>query len=117
MSSYTPDVWKVIEVTNEGHPARVSVLGGWYGGWAGSNSWKLSSGIMAWDDQGDYYEAKNASGSVYRCYKASERTSMLTMSVLQGWIKEAEDSNGKLSIRVLDVEGGDVVQPMSETAE
>ncbi len=44
MSEYTPDKWVVIEIDYDGVKTQ-KILSSWYGGWAGSDSWRLSSGI------------------------------------------------------------------------
>lgn len=83
---YTPDVWVVVEFTGSdvGEPYR-RVLGGWYGGWGGSNSWKMSSGITETVEHTDHWEFRNASGSVYRCGKAVERYSIQTWGIFSSY--------------------------------
>ena len=77
---YSPDVWVILEAGNTR-----KVLGGWYGGFANSNSWRLSSGITRIVEHNDYYEIHNESGSIYKCHKDYERTSVLTESLFQKW--------------------------------
>ena len=59
--TYTPDCWRVIEFTygDEKQPLR-KVFGGWYGGFAKGDSWKLSSGITKTTEFDDRYEFKLA---------------------------------------------------------
>ena len=80
MTEYNPDVWVILEAEDTR-----KVLGGWYGGFAGSSSWRLSSGITQIIKRDDYYEIHNESGSVYKCHKAFERTSALTEAVFRNW--------------------------------
>ena len=81
-SQNTPDVWVVVEFTGTKVPETYRrVLAGWYGGYAGSDSWKMSSGITETIEHPDYWDFKNTSGSVYRCYKNSEKFSGLTMGI------------------------------------
>ena len=76
---YYPDVWVVVEFAGTAVPKTYQrVLAGWYGGYAGGDSWKLSSGVTEIIDRGSCWEIHNHSGSVYVCYKNSERFSMLT---------------------------------------
>lgn len=83
---YTPDVWVVVEFTGTEVPETYRrVLAGWYGGFAGSNSWKMSSGIEETIEHDDHWEFRNTSGSVYRCGKGLERYSMLTQSVFRSY--------------------------------
>lgn len=88
-NKYTPDCWVVIEISGKkvDKPYR-RVLAGWYGGYAGSNSWKLSSGIEDMIDRGDHWEIPNHSGSIYYCYKSLERFSMLTGSIFSNYCKD-----------------------------
>lgn len=79
---YTPDVWEIVVVTDHttGESTR-RVLAGWYGGYMGSDSWQLSSGIVNEKPAEKYTDYHNHSGSVYRCYHASRRMSSLTQSI------------------------------------
>lgn len=81
MSTYTPDTWVVIKIV-AGQDTLYKVLAGWYGGYAGSDSWKLNSGITHVERDGDYYMFYGYSGSVYRCHKDIYRMSSLTAGVL-----------------------------------
>ena len=88
MSEYTPDKWVVIEIAMEGTVIQ-RILSSWYGGWAGSDSWRLSSGITEVEELEDSYIIKNHSGSVYTCFKGRYGMSAYTMGVLEGFKKEA----------------------------
>ena len=80
--TYTPDVWVVLEFFGTAVPKTYQrVLAGWYGGFVGSDSWKLSSGVTEILDRGKCWEIHNRSGSVYVCYKSCERFSGLTANI------------------------------------
>ena len=67
--TYTPDGWIVVEFrTNDGEVNR-KVMASWYGGYLGSDRWKLSSGITETIEHEDHYDFINHSGSVYKCGK------------------------------------------------
>lgn len=66
------------------------VLAGWFGGFAGSDSWGTSSGIEKIVDGGRHWDIHNFSGSVYRCVKNCERFSMLTTSQFLLFKKQAK---------------------------
>lgn len=72
MSNYTPDRWVLTTMTYPGGEVADRVFAGWYGGYCGSDSWKLSSGVTELKDMGEYFEATNISGSVYKLYKSAE---------------------------------------------
>lgn len=105
MSNYTPDVWVVLEFDHPDleTPLR-KVFAGWYGGFTGSNSWKLNSGItnVRIDDEG-HYEFDGYSGSTYRCHFNNYHMSSLMQDVLAQWLKQA-DERGDTSIRILSLD-------------
>lgn len=87
MSNYTPDAWHIIKIAGykDSDGPVYKVLAGWYGGYAGSDSWKLNSGITKITDQGEYYDVDGYSGSTYRCYKGVERFSGLMSQMFNYW--------------------------------
>lgn len=101
MSEYTPDCWVIVEFSGTKVPKTYRrILAGWYGGYAGSNSWKLSSGIEDMIDRGDHWEIPNHSGSVYHCYKAVERFSMLTGGIFATYSKDNTDECTMTHIKI-----------------
>ena len=88
MSEYTPDKWVVIEITMEDTVVQ-RILSSWYGGWAGSDSWRLSSGITEVEELEDSYIIRNESGSVYTCYKGRYGMSSYAMGILESFKKQA----------------------------
>jgi hypothetical protein len=105
MNEYTPDVWVVLEFDHPDleTPLR-KVFAGWYGGYTGSNSWKLNSGITAVRiDDGGHYEFDGYSGSTYRCHFNNYHMSSLMHSVLANWLKQA-DERGDTTIRILSID-------------
>jgi len=106
MSEYNPDAWVIIELDGSAvkdGPIR-KVLGGWYGGYLGSDSWRASSGIEKIIDADTYWEVHNYSGSIYRCAKNCQRTTGLTASVYAGFVKQAaERPEGELTIRIVPI--------------
>jgi len=97
MSDYTPDRWTVIRIQA---PAEVlyKVFASWSGGYAGSDSWKLNSGIVraTWTDP--YWEFDGSSGSVYRCHKDSYGTNGYGGSVLSNLIDNAEKQGIQIDV-------------------
>ena len=69
MSNYTPDNWVVIKM--DGDAAHYRVLPGWSGGYLDGNSWKMNSGIIRVEMDGNYYHFYGLSGSCYSCHKES----------------------------------------------
>jgi hypothetical protein len=104
MSVYTPDVWVVLEfdAPQLETPIR-KVFAGWYGGFAGSNSWKLNSGITAVRREGQWFEFDGYSGSTYRCHANNYHMSSLMQGVLAHWLKDAEQ-RGDATIKILSLD-------------
>ena len=90
---YTPDRWRIVEITPKDicNPPYFRILASWYGGFVGSDSWKLSSGITEVKDKDTYWEVPNYSGSVYILYKNRKGMSSLGSSVLARYKSDAED--------------------------
>lgn len=95
MNEYTPDRWVVISITRNKNvdirPDVYRMFGSWYGGYLGSNSWRLNSGITKMVDKGDHYEVHGNSGSVYFCYKKCYGTSGYGAGVLNDMIDNAKN--------------------------
>jgi len=99
-SHYTPDKWVVIEINNGVQTYR-KILGSWYGGFAGSDSWKLSSAIDEIIIEDDVYHFYNHSGSLYNCHKSSYGMSSYAGSIYQGWVDESEKEDSRVKITLL----------------
>jgi hypothetical protein len=99
MSDYTPDKWVVVKITSDKNPPVHKVFACWYGGWAGSDSWKLNSGITKATLEGFVYSFEGSSGSVYECHKDCYGTNGYGGSVLNQMIANA--SKNGITIEVL----------------
>lgn len=104
MNEYTPDTWVVLEFdAPELEKPTLKVFAGWYGGFAGSNSWKLNSGITQLRLVGEFYEFDGYSGSIYRCHRDNYHMSSLMLDVLAQWQKQAE-RRGDVTIKILSLD-------------
>lgn len=101
MSTYTPDVWVMVEIITPEYGTIRKILGGWYGGYLGSDSWKLSSGNLQEFVDGDYIVFPQESGSVYRCHKDAQRCSGLTGSIYMSLAKDLDDLNNGSSMGII----------------
>lgn len=82
MSNF-PHKWVVIDYGEEYADAqRYAILAGWYGGFAGSDSWKRSSPIVGWHFKEDSLEVTTESGSKYVLHKGAIGVTMLTQSLV-----------------------------------
>lgn len=100
MSTYTPDLWVIVEIKNhDSDEAIQKVFASWYGGYAGGDSWKLSSGVTGIIERDTHYEIHNHSGSIYNCGKNSHGMSGYAAGVLETM---KEMAKGVATITVLD---------------
>lgn len=101
MSNYKPNKWVILKMT---YPKEViyKVLASWYGGYLGSDSWKLNSGITKIKEELEGYEVQGYSGSTYYCSKGAEGMSNYTRAVLQGWLDELT-SKPDHRIKIIDI--------------
>lgn len=100
-----PDKWVILRITHEG-TSIYKLLAGWYGGYLGSDEWRLSSGIISVVEEQYCYDFTNESGSVYRCYKNAEGMSSYTSSIYARW-KQADSVVG---IKIEIIESKNYVQ-------
>lgn len=102
MSTYYPDKWVLVEFDSPDHGKITKVMASWYGGYLGSDSWKLSSGVTKITKTDVGYEFLNDSGSVYFCHKDVYGMSGYTSSVYANFAKQITELNDGSTIRILD---------------
>lgn len=66
-SVYRPDSWIPVRVDSVQYGTFYKILASWYGGYANSDWWKLSSGVEAIDIIEDTLVMPQTSGSLYIC--------------------------------------------------
>ena len=91
MSIYNPDKWVVVKLTNKDNEIHYRVFACWYGGYLGSDSWQMNSGITKVNLVDDFYEFSGSSGSLYRCHKNAYGTSGYGHGVLMNMIENAKE--------------------------
>lgn len=94
MNSYHPSSWVILNVSTPTE-SRFKILAGWYGGYTGGDSWKLSSDIVSFSNRGDMAEIITTTGSVYVCAKVNERMSGYTASMYASWKKQLEEAQAE----------------------
>ena len=102
MSDYAPDKWLVVKITGPDHPPVHKVFACWYGGYLGSDSWKLNSGITKVTETHEYFFFDGSSGSVYACRKGMYGYSGYGAGVLNDMIERAAAKG--VTIKVLPEE-------------
>ena len=105
MSTYTPDSWVIVRIQYEKYETIYKVLAGWSGSYLYGASWKLSSGIVTFEDKGKYYESLQDSGSTYMLYKSSERMSAIMASTFASFEEQLKGNDGAIEV----IDSGDYV--------
>ena len=99
MSEYSPDRWVIVKIiTPKEHLYKV--FASWYGGYGGSDSWKMNSGIVRAALVEDRWEFDGSSGSVYSCHREAYGTNGYGGSVLSNLISQAQAQG--IQVEVLD---------------
>jgi len=99
MSDYTPDKWTIIKIVTEKQTI-YKVFACWYGGYTGSDSWKINSGITKVTEVGNNYDFEGHSGSIYTCHKDCYGTNGYGRNVLNRFI-EAAAKTGESTIEIM----------------
>lgn len=81
MSEYKPDKWVILKIKTP-NDILYKVMGGWYGGYLGSDTWRINSGITKVELEDNMYKFYGSSGSIYLCRKDSYGMTTLMQSVL-----------------------------------
>ena len=82
---YTPDAWVLVEIKSQEFGDSKKIFAGWYGGYCGSDSWKLSSGNLEMFEDGEFLVFPQESGSTYRCHKGCQRMTGYMSQVWSNW--------------------------------
>lgn len=111
MAEYYPDSWKLVKIQSESYGTIYKVLASWYGGFAGANSWKLSSGCESVVVDGDTITIPQESGSTYILNKDSEHLSSMIGSVFDSFAATAAEKK-TFTIEYVDLE--ELIQYLSK---
>ena len=105
LTEYTPDSWVIVKIQSEKYETIYKVLAGWSGSYLYGASWKLSSGIVTFEDKSKYYESLQDSGSTYILYKSSERMSAIMASTFASLEEQLKGNDGTIEV----IDSGDYV--------
>ena len=101
MSIYHPDRWMILELSNDKVTYK-KVFSGNYGGYLGSDTWKLSSAIESIKEDTEGYEILCQSGSTYMCHKQAYGMSNYMSMILSGWADDANKPGSSTEIKILE---------------
>lgn len=104
MSTYTPDAWVPVLIESKEHGKIYKILAGWYGGYIGSDYWKLSSGVesISISEDGSVITMPQSSGSTY-IVGPQTHVSSLMAAVFSDFEKKADES-GLFTIKIINVQ-------------
>ena len=97
MSDYTPDRWVIVKIVTP-NERLYKVFASWSGGYGGSDSWKMNSGITHATLVDDCWEFAGYSGSVYSCHKDGYGTNGYGGNVLQNFIDQMPTQGATMEI-------------------
>ena len=92
-----PDTWVIVKINSKEYPPVYKVLAGWYGGYTGANSWKMSSGLLRIEHREGDTVGINASGSEY-LLNGEPRLSGLTAGVLNSYMEDLKTVGATIDI-------------------
>lgn len=101
MTTYNPETWVLLELSGGNTETIQKVFAGWYGGWAGSDSWKMSSAVRKTTRDDDLITFHNESGSEYICHISAQKMSGYQTGLLNSWIPKMEDLG--FSVKIIDI--------------
>lgn len=93
-----PDAWVIVKFSPENSEPIYKVLAGWYGGYAGADSWRLNSGIDSITKKGNVFVIKGYSGSVYHCHKNEERMTGLSGSIFNTFKTQGAEQGADVEV-------------------
>jgi hypothetical protein len=91
-----PDKWVIVEISDGTQTFR-KILSSWYGGYLGSDSWRLSSMIVTTNESEAEYHFTTETSS-YVCNKKSVGMSLIASGVLNDLIEKAKLSNTEVKV-------------------
>ena len=95
---YTPDKYVILEITDKDGKTFNKVFATWMGSYLSGEEWRMNSGIVKAEDDGDRRIFHGESGSKYSCHKDSYGVAGLyNLATLQGFLDRNPDN-----IKLLD---------------
>ena len=95
---YTPDRWVIVRINTPEYGVVDKILCSWAGSYIYGSSWKLSSGMLTFEEDKDSYTSMQDSGSIYMLRKTSEGMSGIMSGIYQNLIEQVQEYNGTVEI-------------------
>lgn len=93
-----PDRWVMVKLTGPDGSNIEKLFFGGYGGYGGSDWWKINSGNAKVDEFPEHYDVYGVSGSLYRCYKQCYGMSGYMASVFQNLCENLPKEGASIEI-------------------
>lgn len=100
-SGQKPHKWTIVSITFPEGTVR-KVFSGSYGGYGGSDDWRLSSTIVEETDHGNFVDIRTESGSTYTLYKQCHGMSGYMSSVWHGFVERAARDQPEITLTILE---------------
>jgi hypothetical protein len=99
--NYSPDRWIILKITT---PVETiyKVLSGWWGGYLGSDHWRLNSGIKSSTFRDGMFYFHGHTGSVYMCHQESYGMTGLMISVYSSMRESVEAQDEGILLELID---------------
>jgi hypothetical protein len=104
-TEYNPDRWVVVKIG--GDDPHYRVRGGWSGGYLDGDSWRMNSGIVRADFDGDYWYFYGSSGSCYKCHVDSYGFNTVSAQTYESYSRVHRDKFEALEFEEWDVKDWD----------
>lgn len=100
-----PDKWVVVKMTANGETF-YKLFSTWLGGYLDGDAWKINSGIVRVEQEGDFIKFFGHSGSCYECvnFERLYGTSGYTQGVLDGIIKSGQEKGHLVEVMPPDTD-------------
>jgi hypothetical protein len=89
-NEYTPHKWVIVKIYGENIETTYKIFACWYGGYAGSDSWQMNSGIRSAEKVGENWIFKGFSGSIYICNPQNYGLSLYCSGELEQIIEKSK---------------------------
>ena len=86
-----PDKWIMVKITViETDEVLYKIFASWHGGFMGSNSWRMNSGVTKVTEDDKFFYFEGHSGSLYQCDKQSYGSNPFCLDVLKDYIDRSK---------------------------
>jgi len=96
--TYYPDRWVLLKISRPDVDPIYKLFSTWFGGYCGSESWKINSGVKKITQDETCFFVEGYSESVYSCDKHTYGTNLYTSGVLSDMIENAAKSGVTVEI-------------------